>query len=438
MEIRDYLRAIRRVLWLVIAVPIVAGLLTGGFMELQPSVYEADATVVVPAISAVGSSASAATQYVAGFKDVLVSQPVLADVSQKYRIPVGDLAAGLSASTTTASSNIIHVVLQMKRNGNENLVGAVHEATVDSLNAIALPRSAQALSAQTNAQTLLTNADNNITNFDGQYGTVAPLQLYVTAQQVLTTEIANLARVQSTTGNAKEEAGINILITQYTKNLAQYGLEVEKYQQFANAKAAAVSAYDHATQQVVDAQALIAADANPSAVTTSGVVRLSKLSNTIKFAGIAFALGLLMMLGLILVLELMRSGKTSPAVKADPSQGAFAWDREPAPLSGVVPTPVTTAPVTTAPVSAPAEPAVARSESASRDPWHASSAATATAPSAAAVVPATTSYGNGNVNGNGHANGNGNGNGHANGNVHAEVGAVADRDADPQQAVRRR
>ena len=85
MEIRDYLRAIRRILWLVIAVPIAAALLTGGFMELQPSIYEADATVVVPAISGNGSSSSAATQYVAGFKDVLVSQPVLTEVLRNTR-----------------------------------------------------------------------------------------------------------------------------------------------------------------------------------------------------------------------------------------------------------------------------------------------------------------------------------------------------------------
>src|ERR1700726_2478601 len=146
MEIRDYLRAIRRILWLVIAVPIAAALLTGGFMEVQPSIYEADATVVVPAISGNGSSSSAATQYVAGFKDVLVSQPVLTEVSQKYRIPVSDLAAGLSASTTTASSNIIHVVRELKRSGNgpENLGGEVRKAPVDSLNAIAQPRLVEA------------------------------------------------------------------------------------------------------------------------------------------------------------------------------------------------------------------------------------------------------------------------------------------------------
>ncbi|MHB8488102.1 MAG: Wzz/FepE/Etk N-terminal domain-containing protein [Candidatus Dormibacteria bacterium] len=426
MEIRDYLRAIRRVLWLVIAVPIVAGLLTGGFMELQPSVYEADATVVVPAISANGSSSSAATQYVAGFKDVLVSQPVLTEVSQKYRIPVSDLAAGLSASTTTASSNIIHIALQLKRTSTtENLVGAVREATVDALNAIAQPSLVEAQSAQASGQALLTLADTNIAKFDATYGTVSPLNAYNNAQSQLNIQVANLARANAN-HDAKSALGAQALITLYTKQVASLGAELEQYQALSNARAAAISAYDHATQRLVDAQALIAADANPAAVTTSAVVRLSKLSNTIKFAGIAFALGLLMMLGLILVLELMRSGKGS-AVKAQPAQGAFAWDREPAPQIGVVSTPATAA-------SAPAlADTSARAESASRDPWRASS--TATAP-AAVGVPSTTPYGNGN--GSGHTNGNGNGHTNGNGNGHADVGSVVEQDPDPRQAVRRR
>ncbi len=163
MEIRDYLRAIRRVLWLVILIPVVAALATGGLVEIQPSAYQADASVVVPAISAGGFSQSAASQYVDTFKDVLVSQPVLNDVSQKYGIPTSELADGLSASTITASSNIIHVVLIGK--ARQNLQGAVHEATVDSLNAIAQPRLAQAQNSVAQAETGLQRANGDYNAF---------------------------------------------------------------------------------------------------------------------------------------------------------------------------------------------------------------------------------------------------------------------------------
>jgi Chain length determinant protein len=460
MEIRDYLRAIRRILWLVIAVPIAAALLSGGFMELQPSIYEADASVVVPAISGNASSSSAATQYVAGFKDVLVSQPVLTEVSQKYQIPVSDLAAGLSASTITASSNIIHVVLAGKH--GQNLVGAVREATVDAMNAIAQPRLADARNALQNAQTLLNLAETNINNWVGTNGTSAPQAAYNATQSELFIANANLARAK-TVNDVKAENGALALITLYTKQLATLGTEVTQFQELTNARAAALSANDHATQEVVDAQALVATDESPATVSAYSVGRLSKLSNTIKFAGIAFALGLLMMLGLILVLELMRSGRSSVA-KPEPAQGGFIWDPELAPRTGAVPTPAT--------ASAPASPGQTATPAAPRDPWRPSPAATLARPSAAAAVPSTTPYGNGNGhatgngngNGNGHTKGNGNGhaiangngnggdavrgiqfapsesangNGHANGNGQADRGAVVDPEADPQQAVRR-
>ena len=173
MEIRDYLRQIRRFLWLVIAAPIVAGLLTGGIMQIRPSQYQADASVVVPAITAAGFSQSAASQYVDTFKDVLVSQPVLTDVHQKFaNIPISELASGLSASTITPSSNIINVVLIGQK--DQNLTGAVHEATVETLNAIAAPRLAQAENAWNNAQTLLTNADTAITTWVASTGNPDP------------------------------------------------------------------------------------------------------------------------------------------------------------------------------------------------------------------------------------------------------------------------
>jgi Chain length determinant protein len=456
MEIRDYLRAIRRVVWLVIAVPIAAALLTAGFMELQPSIYEADASVVVPAISANGSSSSAATQYVAGFKDVLVSQPVLTAVSQKFQIPISELAAGLSASTITASSNIIHVTLQGKH--SQNLVGAVHEATVDAMDAIAQPRLADARNALINAGALLTLAENKINAWVGTNGTSSPQAAYNNAQAQVDIQVANAARAK-TNNDGKAEAGAQSLAAFWRTQVAILGPEVTQFEALSNARAAAQSASNHATQEVVDAEALIATDENPATVSAYSVGRLSKLSNTIKFVGIAFALGLLMMLGLILVLELMRSSRGSIA-KPEPAQGAFTLDPQLVPRTGVVATPTTAAAPASAGQTVAAAPVAAV---APRDPWRPSPAATLARPSAAAVIPSTTPYGNGNGhsngkgngNGNGHANGNGNGhangNAHANGNRHAngnvqangnghdaDRGAVVDPEADPQQAVPRR
>jgi capsular polysaccharide biosynthesis protein len=338
MEIRDYLRQIRRYLWLVILIPVVAALITGGLMEIRPSVYQADATVVVPAITANGFSQSAATQYVDTFKDVLVSEPVLADVSQKYGIPTSELASGLSASTITPSSNIINVVLLGKE--HQNLTGAVREATVDSLNAIAQPRLAQALNAQTNAQTLLSNADTKITNWVATTGNPAPQEALNSAQGQLNVELGVLAQ-EKINGDAGKEAATQTLINQYTTAVTLKSEQLTQYEALANAKAAALSANDHATQEVVDAQALVATDEQQGTVSTNSVGRLSKLSDTIKFAGIAFAIALLMLLGLLLILELMRPTRRVAAGEA--GQGAFAFGAQRAKFTTVpafVPEPV--------------------------------------------------------------------------------------------------
>ena len=374
MEIRDYLRAIRRILWLVIAVPVVAGLLVGGFIELQPSTYQANATAVVPAITANGISQSAASQYASTFKDVLISQQVIPVVSQKFNIPQNELLTGLSSSTTTASSNLISVVLIGKK--DQNLVGAVREATIDTMNAIAEPQLIQAENEVTNAGTQLQQAQTKIFNFDNQYGNASPIVSYNLMAGTLSQDNAQLqtARLNK---DAARVAVLTALIATNTSTLATLGQEVQTYQPLASALAAAQSASDHAATALVAAQSLIATDSAPGTVTTRDVGRLSKLGNVIKFAAIGFALALLMMLGLILILELMRSGKRKDA-PAGGQQGAFAW---------VSPS------AQTKPAGPPASPAMAATTASSvetRDPWRA--------------TPSSSTDGNGN--GNGHANGN--------------------------------
>jgi hypothetical protein len=404
MEIRDYLRQIRRFLWLVIAAPVVAGLLTGGLMEIRPSQYQADASVVVPAITAAGFSQSAASQYVDTFKDVLVSQPVLTDVHQKYNIPISELASGLSASTITPSSNIINVVLIGL--DKQNLTGAVQEATIDSLNAIAQPRLAQAQNAANNAQTLVTNANTAIANWSSTYDNYNPPITLTDAQNELTVQVNIFA--QETADHDPRQATTGQNVTKLKAEVVTDTVQLNEYQVLANAKSFAISAADHAEQELVDAQALVRTDEQPGTVTAYNVGRLSKLSDTIKFAAIAFAIALLMLLGLLLILELMRPARR--VTTNAPGQGTLAF--------GAQRTQYTTVPTSS---SAP-EPVVAASaatpdappSAGSRDPWRASPAATAVAPVVA-----------GNGNGNGHSNGNGNGNGHA---------YVPEVEADPQRA----
>jgi capsular polysaccharide biosynthesis protein len=398
MEIRDYLRAIRRILPLLIILPIVAGAITGYFLEKQPSKYQANATVVVPAISGNGTSQSAASQYVSTFKDVLVSTPVVTDVSQKFNIPVSELVAGLSANTLTASSNIIHVTLVGSH--GKNLTGAVREATVEAMDAIAQPALVQAQNEVSNSQTLLTKANTDEENFIAVNGNPSPLAKYNGDYQRLNNLKAELT-LALINGDKGKVPALNSSITQQGQLVQQDGVQLQQWTGLSNATAAALAAHNHAVQTLVTAQALVATDQNPSTVTVVNVGRLSKLADVIKFAAIAFALALLMLLGLVLILELMRSGRRTAAV-AGPAQGSLAGaaavpaSAQAEPSAQAVPT----TPEAPAPVSAP------------RDPWRAT-------PPPAALGTVT------------NGNGNGNGNGHAKGNGHA---AVPEVEADPERS----
>ena len=188
-------------------------------------------------------------------------------------------------------------------------------------------------------------------------------------EALLTTAIIN--------NDTAREATLRSVINSTQSRLAQLSLAVQQYQPISNAVRSR-NRGDTTTRvsAQVAAKALIATDSAPGTVTTKNVGRLSKLSDVIKFAAIAFALALLMMLGLILILELMRSGKRQDKPDGTP-QGAFAW---------APPTAQTRA------AGPPATPAMAGSTTGgavTRDPWRAT------------ATPSTVD-GEGNGNGNGH------------------------------------
>jgi capsular polysaccharide biosynthesis protein len=314
MEIRDYLRAIRRWLWLPIVVPLVAALITGLILEGQPSQYEATATVIVPAVAARGFSTSAAAQYVATFKDVLVSSPVVDKVAAEDHVPAADLVNGLSATTLTASSNIIHVTYLGYK--GQKTTAIVDDASMLTLDTVAEPQLIQAKNAVSAAQTGLNEANTAISQFNTSTGDILPQQQFNSQQQELNTldlelQQANLA------GDTAHATALEAIITTREQQLAVLAGQVDQYTALSDARQAAISVSDHAAQELNDVQSLMSADHSPSTVTVQDVGRISKLGTTLRFTAIAFAVALMLALALILFLELMRGGRGRAAVAYD-------------------------------------------------------------------------------------------------------------------------
>jgi capsular polysaccharide biosynthesis protein len=306
MEIRDYLRAIRRWLWLPIVVPLVAALITGGVLEMQPSHYEANATVIVPAVSAKGFSTSAAAQYVATFKDVLVSSPVVNKVAAENHVPTSDLVNGLSATTVTASSNIIHITyIGLK---GQNTTGIVDDASILTLDTVAEPELVQAQNAVSAAQVQLQQANAAINNFNTTTGNILPQQQFTSQQQELDTLLLELQQA-NLAGDTTHATALQSIITQREQQLATLAGQVNQYTALSDARQAAISVSDHAAQELNDVESLMAADHSASTVSVQKVGRLSKLGDTVRFTAIAFAVALLLALGIILLMELMRNDR---------------------------------------------------------------------------------------------------------------------------------
>lgn len=315
MEIRDYLRAIRRWLWLPLIIPLVAAGLTGYLLHRQPSVYQANATVIVPAVSAKGFSTSAASQYVATFKDVLVSQPVVDKVSRATGVPAKELVTGLSASTATASSNVLHVTY-LGRKG-ENITAVVREATVDALDAVAQPSLVQAQNAVVAGRTQLQDANGAIQKFTETSGLILPQEQFKTKQQELSQLELQLQQTVLANDTARE-ATLKTVIAQREAALTALGSQVSLYTSLTDARQAALSVRDRAAQELVNAEALVTANHGSSTVSVQNIGRVSNLANVLKFTGIAHAVALLLALGFILLMELMRGRRTG--VLATPAQ----------------------------------------------------------------------------------------------------------------------
>lgn len=321
MEIRDYLRAIRRWLWLPIVVPLVAALITGGLLEMQPSRYQANATVIVPAVSAKGFSTSAAAQYVATFKDVLVSSPVVNKVAAENHVPASDLVNGLSANTVTASSNIIHITYDGYK--GQNTTAIVDEVSILSLDTVAEPQLVQAQNAVSAAQVQLQQANAAINNFNTTTGNILPQQQFNSEQQELDTLLLELQQA-NLAGDTTHANALQAIITQRETQLATLAGQVNQYTTLSDARQAAISVSDHAAQELNDVELLVAADHSSGTVSVQKIGRLSKLSDTLRFTAIAFAVALLLALGTILLMELMRDPRRMESAAApleDTDQG---------------------------------------------------------------------------------------------------------------------
>jgi uncharacterized protein involved in exopolysaccharide biosynthesis len=310
LEIEDYLLAIRRRLWVPVLVPVAAVLLTAIFLYLQPETYQASATVVVPSLSARGYSTSAATQYFSSFKDVLTSPPLLTQISGQTGEPKSNLAAGLTASTTTASSNIITVTYT---GPNKNrVVPVVTNASMDALDALLEPQRDAAQRAVVSGQDSLTAANQKVNTLRTSSGHQFPDKDYQIQVQELSALEVQLTQARLA-GDQTRVNSLSQVISDRTKALALLAPIVIQYEALIQQQTAAATAYDRALTDFNNVSAEMASNHDAGAVSANFSGHVSRVNDILKYSAVAAGVALLLSLAFIVFMEFLRPASVAGA-----------------------------------------------------------------------------------------------------------------------------
>jgi hypothetical protein len=300
VQITDYLYAIRRRLWVPIAVPLAAAVVTAGVLYIQPEKYQANGTVVVPALSARGYSTSAVTQYVSTFKDVLVSTPVVRQVAIDTGESQSDLVAGLAATTTTASSNII--IVTYTGPNKKNVDAVVRYAAINAMDTLLYPQLAGATLAVATSGKALDTVNANLNDFATTTGVLFPDEDYRVKSQELSQLIVQLTEAKLARDSARV-AGLQTIVDQYKAELVQLATLVGQYQILVQQRSAAEAVYNKAHEDLGNVNAQISSDHDPRTVTVKNLGHVSRLPDILKFGAVAFGVALLLSLAFIIFME---------------------------------------------------------------------------------------------------------------------------------------
>jgi hypothetical protein len=316
MELKDHLALIRRRLWLVVLVPLLAAVLTTGLALRQPQEYLATATVAVPGL--VGGqegqfSGSAGNRaFVANFVAVVHSRAIAEAVSLETKIPVDAIFTG-TMTNPVGESSLVTVTYRTDHKADADPV--VTALATKSLAFMFDPRLVVAEVARANvsveaANNLATSAQAAINAFVTETKLANPSQDYqVKAQQIATLEEQAVAA--GSRGDANASARIAAAAVAMKPQLTALGGLVARYDGLIEAKQRALAQLGEAQKVLASASAKPEAIDPASAVSISATKAAARLQSVAQKAIVAFAAGLFLMLLALFTLEAMFRGSST-------------------------------------------------------------------------------------------------------------------------------
>jgi capsular polysaccharide biosynthesis protein len=249
------------------------------------------------------------TQYVSTYKDVIHSAPVVAQVAKETGASTKELVAGLSATTDTASSNIILVTYTGTK--RSQVMPVAQAAAVDSLDSIIGPQLFKAQSQSAATQVALDTANQALSKFTSDTGLLFPDVDYKIQSSELSALQVQLTQARAA-GDKARTRFLQGVITKRTTDLVVLAGQVIQYQGLVQARSGAETAHTRAVVDLTSVQAEMASDHAPGSVTVSFLGHVSRLPGMLRFGAVAFAIALLLSLGFIILLEFLRpTGSTA-------------------------------------------------------------------------------------------------------------------------------
>lgn len=307
VEISDYLRVIRRRLWILILIPLLAGGAVAALILSQPKMYAATATVAAPAL--VGGSqtnqysgANGTKAYVANFTAAVTAPVIVNRVAEETQMLPGKVSDCLSVAPIGESS-LLKVTCQTRN--KDKAVPVAKAAASDTIKFLFQTQVTLAQRTLAEAQASVTKADADLATFYKGGGNVLPDEQFRTTLG----QIASLQNAQATqqaAGNTTAAASLGAQIATLQAKLAQLSPKVTEFQNLTDRKTTALTQLNN-VQQVVESARAQAAAANPAEVVSLNKVKpVSRSSALLKAVLPALGAGLFLAVGIVFLLEVLR------------------------------------------------------------------------------------------------------------------------------------
>jgi capsular polysaccharide biosynthesis protein len=316
METVSYLSIIRRRLWILLLVPLLAVGVVVAWELRQPPQYSATATIAAPAV--IGgpgtnqySGANAPRAFVADFSGAVTSPMIVNQVAEKTGAAPASIKDGLEVSQI-GSSSLVQLTYTGPR--RDRVASVVNESAAATIRFLFQTQVTLAQKTVGEARKAVDRANATLASFYKQTGQVLPDEAYRIAAQ----QVADLQREQASAragGETTKAASLQSTIDARKAEVAKLAPQVATYQGLVERRTQALSRLNVLEEGMERAQAQYSA-ADPEAIVVVGQVqRASRLPALVRKAAPAAGAGLFLAVGIVLLLELFsrRSYDEGPA-----------------------------------------------------------------------------------------------------------------------------